>query len=187
MNQGYGEHRRLIAEVDQLDEQKKMQFPHVFLHLKSIKKDLAKRRKQRHANDPQYKEWLFETFLAARAMDHFVISNHPEYEQLPDSQKEHRLAKWTDALRGTDAFSSLSNKKEAAQQRLRAAYPQLFVPDAKIKQRQKTAREALKHDPKFQQLSKERAAAWHRQQTYLHEHDSRLSELEKRISESDER
>ena len=64
---------------------------------------------------------------------------------------------------------------------------QLFVPDAKIKQRQKTAREALKHDPKFQQLSKERAAAWHRQQTYLHEHDSRLSELEKRISESDER
>lgn len=174
------EYRRLVAEVDRLDQVKTEQYPQVFRTLKSVKKDISALRKELHETDSKYKERLFATYRAKRAIEQYVISEHPEYDRLPDSQKKHRLAKWSDALRETFEYQKLELSLVAAQKRLEAAYPQLFVSDEKIKETQQRAREELKSDPAFQTLMKKRADAWNQQQRYLHEQDARLSEIHRK-------
>jgi hypothetical protein len=175
--QSDSEYRRLVAEVDRLDEVKREQFPEVFRTRKSVKKDISKLRKNLLENEPEYKELLFATYRAKRSIEQYVISEHPEYERLPDSQRKHHLAKWSDELRETFEYQELELSRVAAQKQLEAAYPQLFVSDDKIRESQQLARTALKSDPAFQSLMKKRADAWNHQQQYLHEQDATLSEI----------
>ena len=73
--------------------------------------------------------------------------------------------------------------REAAQQRLEASYPQLFVSNEKIIQKKKERRQALNDDPAFRKVIAETAAAWRAQQEYMHSHDELLGKLNEQLED----
>ena len=182
------EYRRLISEVDRLDQQLAERFPEVFQTHKQIKKSISDLRKKIHAEDPRYKEMLFATYRVAREIDQFVIAQHPEYDSLPANQQKERLAKWTSSLRelprekARDYFDLLE-KQRTKQLDLETAYPDLFVSDEDINRSRKVKRESLKNDPEFRNSVKKRAAASRARQDHLLTRDEKLSGLKKSLSD----
>ena len=183
------EYRRLINEVDRLDEQKTRHFPEVFQSHKQIRKTISDARKQLHAEDPKYKELLFATHRAAREIDQHIIAQHPEYDSLPANQQKEKLEKWRSAMNRltrekAEDYFELLEKLETRQRKLETAYPQIFVSDEKIKQSRNAKRESLKDNPEFRACIEKRAAAWRAQQDYLMIHDPQLSKLNERLLDS---
>jgi hypothetical protein len=183
------EYRRLVSEVELMDQQKTRLFPEVFQSHKQIKKSISEMRKKIHAEDPRYKELLFATYRASREIDQYVIAQHPEYDSLPANQQKERLDQWITAMREirreeTKEFFDLVENKQQAQRQLETAYPQLFISDEDIKQSRNAKRESLKNNPAFRDCIEKRAAAWRAQQDYLLTHDPQLSGLNKRLLDS---
>ncbi|MAI72869.1 MAG: hypothetical protein CMM01_18455 [Rhodopirellula sp.] len=183
------EYRRLITEVDRLDQQKAERFPEVFRTHKQIKKSISEMRKKLHVEDPRYKELLFATYRASREIDQYVIAQHPEYAALPANQQKERLDKWNAAMRElprekAKEYFDLVEIELETQRRLETAYPQLFVSDEGITQSRNVKRESLKNIPEFRDCIEKRAAAWRAQQDYLLTHDQQLSGLNERLLNS---
>ena len=101
---------------------------------------------------------------------------------LPDWRK---LAQGLHARFLTDGFAAgarfVTAVAEAAQRKLEADYPQLFVSDDAIKQKRAAARKALKNDPTYKAIIQKRAAAYRAQQDYLHNRDKELGRLKQRL------
>ena len=182
------EYRRLVIQVDQLDQEQIKRFPEVFQTHKQINKAVAELRKRLHAQDPRYKELLFATYRAAREIDNHIIAQHPEYESLPPHQQKERLEKWRQAVNQlppekAPAYFALLEKQRTKQQLLETTYPQLFVSNEDISRSRKAKRASLKDDPQFHDGVEQRAAAWREQQDYLRTHDPQLAELESRLKD----
>ena len=183
------EYRRLVAQVDRLDQEQIERFPSVFRSHKQIHQSVSDLKKKLHAEDAKYKELLFATYRVAREIEGYIIAQHPEHASLPPNQQKERLEKWRDALnqspteQAPEYFGLLENQ-QAKQQDLETTYPQLFLSDENINQSRKTERERLKNDPLFRDCVGQRAAAWRAQQDYLLTYDKQLSELERRMTDS---
>ena len=72
-------------------------------------------------------------------------------------------------------YLKLLREAEAAQEKLKEDYPQLFADDEFQKRNQ--ARQELKKDPAFTSLMKARSEAYENQQRYLYQNDRTLKSL----------
>ena len=177
-------YRALVKRVDELDEQNKALFPEVNLSHKEFQKRIAKEQKRLHESDPVYKETLFATYRANRALDEFLIAQQPEVGDWPNSRKKAELERLRARFADAEAYQRLVAAAEAAQAKLEADYPQLFVTDEEFNAVKQATREAVKKDPAFKQANDARAAVHRAQQNYLVTVDKKLAELEQLSKQS---
>ncbi|MBC8290980.1 MAG: hypothetical protein H8E37_11760, partial [Planctomycetes bacterium] len=181
--QRHEKYRELCAQVDQLDEEKKKLYPDVFRSHKEFKKKIAEQRKKLHAQDPKYKELLFATYRAARTIEEFLISQQPEFSELPDSRRKRELERLRKQFQKDARYRKLVADRDAAQRTLEEAYPKLFITDAEISASRNEQRKKLKNDPAFKERIDVRAAAWRAQQAYLFQNDEKLAELQRQLDD----
>ncbi len=174
-------YRKLVETVDVLDAEKVKRFPAVFSSHKAFRKKIAAQRKKLHAEDPVYKETLFATFRANRALDAFLVEQNPAIDQGPATGRKAALERARQKHRNDPAYQKLIATAEAAQRKLEGDYPQLFVSDDAIKQKRAATRKALKNDPAYKAIIQKRAAAYRAQQDYLHNRDKELGRLKQRL------
>jgi len=174
-------YRGLVQRVGELDEKNKQLYPGIFRSHKEFRKEIAALRKKLHEEDPQYKELLFATHRAARAIEALLIAQNPEVADLPASRRKREIEKLRSRFEDDDKYLKLVQDRDAAQQKLEDKYPKLFVSDEEITEQRKELRKACENDPAFRKLVDERAAAWRAQQAYLLTHDEKLAELQRRL------
>ena len=177
-------YRALVKRVDELDERNRTLFPEVHRSHKEFHKHIAEERKRLLDSDPVYKETLFATHRANRAVDEFLIAQQPEVANWPNSRRKAELERLRTRFANTEAYQNLVTAAEAAQAKLKADYPQLFVTDEEFNAVKKAAREKAKNDPAFKRANDERAAAYRAQQDYLLTVDKNLAELERLSKQS---
>ena len=176
-------YRKLVEEVDRLDAEKVERFPEVFSSHKSFQKKIQKLRKKLHQEDPVYKETLFATFRANRAMEQYLFEKDPSIEKQPDTRKKAALERARAKHQGDDDYKKLVTAAEDAQKKLESDYPQLFVSNEEITEKRNQARKALKKDETFKKLTDARAAAYRDQQDYLYQNDEKLAQLKERLDQ----
>jgi hypothetical protein len=176
-------YRKLVDEIDRLDEEKVKRYPEVFSSHKAFQKKIQKLRKKFHQEDPVYKETLFATFRAKRALDQYLIDKEPAIENQPVSRKKAALEKARQRHHKDPGYRKLTETAETAQGKLEADYPQLFVNNEEFSKQRNKARETLKGNRDFKKLTDVRAAAYRAQQDYLYENDEKLVRLKKRLDQ----
>ncbi|MBC8352883.1 MAG: sulfatase-like hydrolase/transferase [Planctomycetes bacterium] len=175
------DYRSLVARVDLQKQKEKEAYPEVFESVKEYRKKIDTLRRTLHAEDPDYKETLFATYRAARAIDAFLVAREPAVEDLPASQQPAALERLRKKYGKDTRFIELVAVRVAAQKTLESRYPQLFVTNEQIVREKKERRRAIQDNPTFIQLIQETAAAWRAQQSHLHENDELLAELQRRL------
>ena len=176
-------YRKLVGEIDRLDAEKIERFPEAFSSHKAFQKKIQKLRKKLHQEDSVYKETLFATFRANRAMDQYLVDKEPSIEKQPDTRKKAALERARKKHQGDAGYKKLVTAAEEAQKKLESDYPQLFVSNEEITEKRNKARQTLKGNPDFKKLSDTRAAAYNAQQDYLYENDEKLAQLKKSVEE----
>ena len=174
-------YRDLVAVVEVLDADKKKRFPAVFSSNKTFRKKIAEQRKKLHAEDPVYKETLFATHRANRAMEAYLKEQNPAIEAGSETSRKATLERTRLKHRNDPAYQKLAATAAAAQRKLETDYPQLFVSDAAIKAKRDAARQAIKAQPEYKALTAKRAEAYRAQQDYLHQSDSQITALQQQL------
>ncbi len=174
-------YRNLVKRVDELDKKNKQAYPDVFRSHKEFQKAIAAERKKLHAENAEYKETLFATHRASRAVDAFLVARQPEVADFPDSRRKREIERLRLKHRNAPEYLKLVALHDTAKQALETKYPQLFRTNADITEFRRQQRKAVEDDPAFRKLINERAAAYRAQQSYLFEHDAKLAELQKRL------
>jgi hypothetical protein len=129
----------------------------------------------------RYKELLFATHRATRAVDDFLIDQQPEIADLPDSRRKRAMERLRMRFQNDPRYVDLVKQQEAAQAQVGAAYPQLFVTDEQIIVARQRRRDNLRDDPGFQKANNQRAAAWRDQEEYLMSHDPIVVDIQRKI------
>ena len=171
--------------MEEIDLQKKELFPQAFASHKDIQKKIQSLRKKLHQEDPVYKETLFATHRANRAIDQFLLTQKPSIEKLPASKQKAALEKVRSELRDNPEYLKLIKIFQEAQKKLESFYPELFVSNEEITQKRNQARQALKENPDFNKLVEARGNAYKLQQDYLFKSDDTLMNLKARLDGSD--
>ncbi len=174
-------YRSLVIRVDELDAQNRQLFPDAYRTHKDYRKAIDKERRNLHENDPAYKEQLFATHRASRALDAFLVEQKPEIGDWPRSRKEAELERLRHQFAKDANYQKLTAAAEAAQKKLEAAYPQIFVSDEEITAKKKAASNAAKNLPEFKAAQKKRAEAYYAQQDYLLTKDEPLARLNEKL------
>ena len=170
-------YRALVEQVDLLDQEKVEKFPEVFTSHKAFQKKTQALRKKLHKEDPKYKEMLFATFRAKRALDEFLIGKNPEIEGLPEARSKAVLEETRIMFSSHPEYVRLVEHFEDVQQALESQYPQLFITNQEITQKRNQAREGVKNEPDFKKLTKKRSDAYNEQQNYLYQKNKKLVSL----------
>lgn len=181
--QRHAEYRSLVQRIDELDERNKRLYPDVFRSHKEFQNAISAERKKLHTEDPRYKESLFATFRAARAIDEYLIARQPEVADLPESRRKREIERLRDRHGNDPEYRQRVAVREKAQQELERQYPQLFRTNEDISNFRSEQRKALKDDPDFKRIIDERAAAWRAQQDYLFANDAQLADLQKQLEQ----
>ena len=175
-------YRQLIKAIDELDEQKRKQFPAAFQSIKTIKKDIQNQRKKLLKEDAEYKQTLHATHRANRALDQYLFDQEPSILQLPHSQQKAALERARITHQNHAAYQQLVKDAKTAQHTLKIKYPQFFVSDKALREKQNTARKALKENQEYQNLIKARANAYHEKEDYLESSNPQISRLQALIN-----
>jgi hypothetical protein len=170
-------YRALVEQVDLLDQEKVEKFPEVFTSHKAFQKKTQALRKKLHKEDPKYKEMLFATFRAKRALDEFLIGKNPEIEELPEARSKAVLEETRTMFSSHPEYVRLVEHFEDVQQALESQYPQLFITNQEITQKRNQAREEVKEGPDFKKLTNKRSDAYNAQQNYLYKKSKKLVSL----------
>jgi arylsulfatase A len=178
-------YRKLVGEIERLDTEKVERFPEAFSSHKAFQKKIQKLRKKLHQEDPVYKETLFATFRANRAMDQYLVDKEPTIEKQPDTRKKAALEKARKKYLNDPAYRKLTTIAEEAQKKLENDYPQLFVSNEEITEKRNKARQALKENPDCKKLVEARGNAYRAQQDYLYQKDDKLKLLKKHLDEEE--
>jgi arylsulfatase A len=176
-------YRKLVGEIERLDAEKVERFPEAFSSHKAFQKKIQKLRKKLHQEDPVYKETLFASFRANRAMDQYLVDKEPSIEKQPDTRKKAALEKARKEHLDDPGYRKLAMIAEEAQKKLENDYPQLFVSNEEITQKRNKARQALKENPDCKKLVEARGNAYRVQQDYLYQKDDKLAQLKKHLDE----
>jgi hypothetical protein len=178
-------YRKLVGEIERLDSEKVERFPEAFSSHKAFQKKIQKLRKKLHQEDPVYKETLFATFRANRALDQYLMDKDPSIEKQPDTRKKAALEQARKKHQDDPAYRKLTTIDEDAQKKLENDYPQLFVSNEEITEKRNQARQALKENPDYKKLVEFRGDAYRAQQDYLYQNDEKLKLLKKRLDEEE--
>lgn len=171
------QYRALVRQVGMLDEARKARFPDAFRTHKEFGKAIQEERKRLQDEDPEYKELLHAAHRTNRAIDNWLIAQKPELNDLRGDRQKALVAELLVEYAGTPELLALVEQAQQAQKKLETTFPQLFVSDEEINAKKKAAADAVRNDPDYQSLSKERAAAYQSQQQYLLEIDAELRRL----------
>ncbi|MEM8910120.1 MAG: family 16 glycoside hydrolase [Planctomycetota bacterium] len=173
--------RRLVKRVDELDRQKKRQFPNAFRTQKEFKKEIQAERRRLNETDRTYRDLLTATHRANRSIEQWLISQRPEVEQVNGSRRKAFVAELHREMANEPELLMLVEAETQAQARLKAAYPQLFVSDQTIQEQRRAAAAQCRQDPVFQRLTRERADAYRAQRDYLLANDDQLNQLDQQV------
>ena len=176
-------YRKLVGEIERLDAEKVERFPEAFSSHKAFQKKIQKLRKKLHKEDPSYKETLFATFRANRAMDQFLLEKEPTLENEPDTRKKAALEQARKKHQGDADYKKLVTAAEDAQKKLETDYPQLFVSNEEITEKRSQTRQTLKDNPDYKKLVEARGGAYRAQQDYLYEKDDKLAQLKQSLEQ----
>ena len=176
-------YRKLVEGVERMDADKVERFPAAFSSHKAFQKKIQSLRRKLRQEDPAYKETLFATFRANRALDQFLLEKDPSIAHQPDTRKKAALERARQKHLADPAYGKLAKVAEDAQGKLEREYPQLFVSNEEIGKKRNEARRALKDDPEFKKLVQSRGDAYRAQQDYLYERDEQLAQLKRQLNE----
>jgi arylsulfatase A len=176
-------YRNLVGEIEHLDAEKVKRFPEAFSSHKAFQKKIQKMRKKLHQEDPVYKETLFTTFRAKRALDQYVLEKNPAIGEQPDTRKKAALEQARKKHKGDPTYRKLIAISGVAQKKLERDYPQLFVSNEEITEKRNRARKALKDNPDYKKLVAARSDAYRAQQDYLYENDEKIAKLKQRLDQ----
>ena len=123
-----------------------------------------------------YKETLFATHRANRAIDQFLLTQKPSVKKLPASRQKAALERVRSELKDNPEYSKLIKASQEAQEKLESSYPELFVSNEEITLRRESSRKKLKDNPDLKRLVQARSQAYQLQQEYLHK-NKELSRL----------
>lgn len=179
--QSDSQYRKLVQQHDRLKEDEKQAYPRIFRSHKEVRNEIAGIRRKLLAEDPEYKETLFATYRAARAIDSYLTGKMAGFDSLPASRRPAVLEQLRRQYGNEAEYRRLMGEKVAADQRLIDAYPQLFVSDEDIHRQKRELREAHADDPEFRKLVNATANGWRALQEYLHTHDETLGRLRDQI------
>ena len=177
------EYRALVQEVARQDAELKATFPAAFRTIKELKKEVAAERKRLLAEDGDFKDKLFATYRARRAIETFLKQKHEDFDALPDIRQAVELEKLRTRWQSSAEYIALVNAEAVAQQTLESGWPQLFISEDHMKKRLKSKHEALKDDPVYQAKRADRAAAWRAQEQFLWDHEPRLETLQQQMND----
>ena len=140
-------------------------------------------RKQLHQHDSEYKETLFATFRAQRAIEQYLLDQVPELKELPNAEKKAALEN-TRLKYGKDpGFLERIQLSADAQSTLKKKYPQLFITDQEISQKKELARKAVRENTEYKKIVSARNSAYSASLDYLYKKDRRLLRLKKILDE----
>ena len=176
-------YRELVDQVELLDQEKKTRYPEVFSSNKEVKKKLQELRKQLRQHDSEYKETLFATFRAQRAIEQYLLDQVPELKDLPNAEKQAALENTRLKYSKDPDFLDLIQLSVEAQTKLENKYPQLFITDQEISQKKELARKAVRENTEYKKLISARNSAHLASLDYLYKKDSRLLNLKKILDE----
>ena len=128
------------------------------------------------------KNFMRPTVRIAR-IDAWIIARHPELDALPSNRKKAAIDQQKPTYADAPGLRILIEAAEQAQAELEAEYPRLFITDEEINARKKAASDAVRNDPDYKRLSKDRADAYRAQQDYLLNNDAELKRLTERLSD----
>ena len=173
-------YQKLVKDVDEIDSQKKELFPQAFDSHKDFQKQIQSLRKKLYQEDPVYKDILFATHRAKRAVEHFILRQNPSIDKLPPSQQKAEMERLRIEHKSNPEYLKLVIASQRAQEKLESAYPELFVSNEEITLRKESARKKLQNNPDFIKLVKERSQAYQIQQAYLNK-DKELLHLKNKL------
>ncbi len=174
-------YRGLVRRVEQWDDEKKRRYPEIFRTQKEEQKAIHKVREERLKNDADFKELLFATYRAKRAIEAFLVEQSPQVAELPESRRKREIELLRRKHSASNQYMRLVEASNAAQSRLEKAYPEVFVDLDELRRRKAQLREQEKDSPAFQKLMQQRADAYQAQQDYLFTNDSKLAELKSKL------
>lgn len=174
-------YRKIIKRLAELDEKNKKRYPNVFRTHKNFSQERINLRKKLLTEDPAYKETLFATYRAERALEAFLISLKPEVAKLHNSRKKREIERLRTQYKTDQRYLELLRSRNIAQQKLESTYPQLFRTDADVTEFRDQERNKLKNDPEFRKHVDDRAAVWRDQQDYLLTHNDKLARLKQKL------
>ena len=178
-------YRKLVSEIERLDAEKVERFPEAFSSHKAFQKKIQKLRRKLHQEDPVYKETLFATFRANRALDQYLLEKEPSIGKQPDTRKKAALEKARNKYLDDPGYDKLVTIAEDAQKKLENDYPKLFLSNEDITEKRNQARKELKENRDYKKLVEARGNAYRAQQDYLYEKDGKLRELQRRLNDID--
>lgn len=176
-------YRALVQEVDRQDANLKEQFPAAYRTIKEMKQAVGAERKRLLADDPTFKERLFATHRANRAIETFLKDQHADFDGLPVVRQARELENLRARWASSAEYQSLMAASTTAQRALETAYPQLFVSDEQLRQQLKQAHEALKDNPDYRARRSERADAWRAKEDFLEQQEPRLQTLRQQLQD----
>ena len=179
-------YRELVQKVDALDEKLKELFPEAFQSHKERKKAIQKQRKLLLETDPVFKELLFATHRANRAIDDWLVTQQPELADLPSNRKKAEIGRMRNQFNEHPQLMDLASAVRAAQLKLEEQYPALFITDEEITEAKKEAHARLREMPEFQEWVKRRADAYFAGRNYLLTQDAELARLVEQIEKSNQ-
>ena len=92
-DQGQTLYTDCISAYTALDEKLKELFPEAFQSHKERKKAIQKQRELLLETDPVFKELLFATHRANRAIDDWLVTQQPELADLPSNRKKAEIGR----------------------------------------------------------------------------------------------
>lgn len=175
-------YRELVQKVEDCKEREKQSYPRVFASVKEFRKKIGTERRRLLGEDPEYKETLFATYRADRAIEDWLKATNPDFDSIPSSQQPAELERLRRKHQGEPDYQQLVQARIMAQQRLESAYPQLFVTNEEIIQKRNDRRKAVADEPGFRKLIDATTHAWRTQQAYLHSQDPILVDVSKKLN-----
>ena len=169
-------YRKLVEQVELLDQERKARYPDAFSSSKEFRKKITEERKRLLQEVPAFKETLSATFRARKAVEGYLMMMNPSIAEEEDFRKKASLERTRTKYLNDPKYLKLLREAEAAQEKLKEDYPQLFADD-EFPQKRNQARQELKKDPAFKSLMKARSEAYENQQRYLYQNDRTLKSL----------
>ena len=114
-------------------------------------------------------------------MEAYLKEQNLAIEAGPETSRKATLERTRLKHQNDPAYQSFAATAAAAQRKLEADYPQLFVSDKAIQAKREAARKAIKAQPEYKALTAKRAEAYRAQQDYLHQSDSQLTALQQQL------
>lgn len=173
--------QQLVAAVDAQKAKQHEMFPEVFSTIKQVRKGIDQDRSKLQTQDKRYQDLQKQINQWKQAERQYVLSKDNRLKTLPKGQYAAAFERLRREHQKDAQYQLLVKERQAGEEQLRQAYPQLFVSNQQIQSGQRAARKKLANETAFKTLIKETSQAVHAEREYVIGSNETLRGLHKQL------